>query len=392
MRVAVDARPAVFPYPTGVGLYTREMLRHLPEVDPVSMYVAWYLNARALLGGRRRFLEDLRRPNLSERWTPIPATWFERMSERLDQPPLEWLLGFDVLFAPNFVPPPTRRRAVVMTVHDLAFRRLPHTAPHGTRWWLRRLDRALARAARVIVPSEATRRDLLDLTAAMPDRIVVIPHGVDREVYRPSTADETRAVRERLRVGEPYLLSVGGIEPRKNLPLLVRAFAALPPDLTPWLVVAGGGVAWNPEGKQMLDHALAQAPAEVRRRILLTGYVSEAEKVALLSGAVGLVYPSLYEGFGLPVLEAMSCGTPVLTSDVSALPEVAGDAALLVDPGDVDSVREGMVRLLRDEKLRRELATAGPRRAEAFTWTETARLTAGVLHQSREHLGEAAGT
>jgi glycosyltransferase involved in cell wall biosynthesis len=384
VRVAVDARSAVFPHRTGIGQYTRQLMAHLPRVDPATSYVAWYLNARGALGGPRRFLDDLAAPNLTERWTPLPARWFDTLTERFDLPRMEWLVRFDVLFAPNFVSPPTRRRALVVTVHDLAFRRFPETAPHGTRWWLARIDRTLARAARIIVVSDSTRRDLLEFYPVAPERVSVIHHGVDREVFAPAPAEAVGEVRARFRVDGPYLLALGGIEPRKNLPNLVEAFAALPSDVRPALVVAGGEVAWNPEGRRLLEGALSKVPGDVRRRVVLAGYVSEPEKVALLSGAEALVCPSLYEGFGLPLLEAMACGTPVLTSDVSALPEVAGDAALLVDPREVDSIRQGLERLLRDEELRRTLARAGAERAATFTWERTARSTADVLHQAGE--------
>jgi glycosyltransferase involved in cell wall biosynthesis len=381
VRVAIDARPAVAPNRTGIGHYTWELLRHLPRVDPGTAYAAWYLNARGMVGGPRRFLRELAAPNLVERWTPIPARWFDRLVRRFDLPRVEWFVRFDVLFAPNFIPPPTRTRRLVVTVHDLAFRRFPETAPHGTRWWLGRLDRALAGAARIIAVSESTRRDLLDLYGVRPERVVVIPHGVDREVFRPASAQELEAVRRRFGIVGPYLLSLGGIEPRKNLPGLVRAFAVLPSGVRPTLVIAGAGVAWNPEGGRALDEALGEVPGDIRRRIAMIGYVAGANKAALIGGAEALVYPSLYEGFGLPILEAMACGTPVLTSDVSALPEVAGGAAVLVDPRDLDSVRDGMERLLGDQGLRRQLAEAGLARAAAFSWTDTARRTAAVLRE-----------
>jgi glycosyltransferase involved in cell wall biosynthesis len=381
MRVAVDARPAVAPHRTGIGQYTWELLRHLPGVDLQTSYVAWYLNARGAVGGPRRFLRELAAPNLVERWTPIPARWFERLTARFDAPRVEWFVRFDVLFAPNFIPPPTRAPALVVTVHDLAFRRYPETAPHGTRWWLERLDRTLARAARIIAVSEYTRRDLVELYGVASERVVVIPHGVDRVAFRPASEREVESVRRRFGIAGPYLLSLGGIEPRKNLHGLIAAYAALPAEVRPLLVIAGAGVAWNPEGGRLLDAALAELPAEVRGGISLVGYVSGTDKAALIGGAEALVYPSLYEGFGLPVLEAMACGTPVLTSDVSALPEVAGGAAVLVEPRSVDSIREGMERLLTDERLRARLVEAGMARAATFSWTETAERTAGVLHE-----------
>ena len=173
---------------------------------------------------------------------------------------------------------------------------------------------------------------------------------------------------------------MGGIEPRKNLPRVVEAFATLGEDVA--LVIAGGSVHWNPEGRDLLRQALETLPADVRRRISLTGYVSDPQKVALLADAVALVYPSLYEGFGLPVAEALASGTPVLTSNVSSLPEVTGEDAVLVDPDDVEAIAEGMRRLLGDEGLRRRLSQAGPRRAARFTWEETARSTAAALHRA----------
>jgi glycosyltransferase involved in cell wall biosynthesis len=381
LRVAVDARPAVFPQKTGIGYYTWHLLKHLRAVDPGTEYLAWYLNARALVGGRRRLLADL---PVTERWTPIPAWWFERLTERFDLPRVEWFARFDVFFAPNFVPPPTRTRRLVVTVHDLAFRLHPETAPQSTRWWLARIDRTLRHASRIIAVSEATKRDLLELYALEPEQVSVIPHGVDGQVFHPSSPEEVERIRRRFGIAGPYLLSLGGIEPRKNLPNLVRAFARLPAEGRPTLVVAGGSVEWNPEGRDALQEAMRDLPWEVSERVVLTGYVGEEEKVALLGGAEALVYPSLYEGFGLPVLEAMACGTPVVTSDLSALPEVAGDAALLVDPRDPAAIASAVERVLEDEDLRRDLKRKGISRAAAYTWEATARRTAAVLHEAAE--------
>jgi len=269
---------------------------------------------------------------------------------------------------------------LVVTVHDLGFRRFPETAPHGTRWWLARIDRTLARATRIITVSESTRQDLSELYDVEPGRISVIPLGVDRARFRPVDRDATDPVRSRFGLDGPYLLYLGGIEPRKNLPNVLAAFARLGPGLR--LVIAGSGVEWNPEGAVLLQEALDSLPPEARRRVVRTGYVSEGDKVALLSGAEALVYPSLYEGFGLPVLEAMACGTPVVTSDRSSLPEVAGGGALFVDPGDPGAIAAAVERVLSDGQLRKQLKETGMERAAGFTWEETARRTAEVLRQA----------
>jgi glycosyltransferase involved in cell wall biosynthesis len=383
VRIAIDARPAISHRRTGVGHYARELILRLPQVDPETRYLAWYLHARRLIRPwrwRRGFFP--RRPNLTERWSPIPSTWFARMAMRRELPRLEWLLRFDVLFGPNFVPPPTRTSRLVLTVHDLAFRLYPDTAAHATRRWLEALDRSLHRAARIIVPSVATRADLLEHYPIDPERVRVIPHGVDARRFGRPPDGIIRQARRRHGIEGPYLLFVGGIEPRKNLPAMVRAFAGLPDDLDAQLVIAGGSVPWNPEGREGLENTLDSLSPSARRRVRLTGYLPELEKVALLAGAEALVYASLYEGFGFPVLEAMAAGTPVLTSEVSSLPEVAGDAAFLVDPRSEDAIAEGMERLLGDADLRARLAAAGQERVGAFRWEETARRTARVLHEA----------
>ena len=380
MRIAIDARPGVSAGMTGIGHYTRELIARLPLVDPETTYVAWYLQVAAILKPWKRQRFFAARPNLVERWTPFPATWFERLSQRWSVPRVEWFARSDVLFAPNFVPPPTATRRLVVTVHDLAFRLFPETAPHSTREWLGRLDRALEQAAEIIAVSEATKRDLVRLYPVAEERVTVIPHGVDRARHRPAAGAEVAEVRARYRLDEPYLLFVGGIEPRKNLPGLVRAFAML--EEAPSLVIAGSSVSWNPEGRGELRAALATIPGDARDRIRFTGYVGDREKVALLTGAAALVFPSRYEGFGMPVLEAMACGTPVVTSKVSALPEVAGDAALYVDPDDPGDVARGMREVLEDEGLRAHLRREGLARVGAFDWDETARRTAKVLHRA----------
>jgi glycosyltransferase involved in cell wall biosynthesis len=380
MRIAIAARPSADERKTGVGHYIWQMLRLLPELDPDATYVAWYPDgaARSRFRQAKETSSSVPLPNLVERWTPLPQAWFDRF----DFPRLEWLLHFDVLFAPNFVPPPTRTRRLVVTVHDLAFKLFPETAPVARASWQRRFEEALREAAEVIAVSEATRRDLLRLYSLPPENVSVVPLGVDLDVFRPAAAESVEEVRVRYGITDDYLLFLGGIEPRKNLVALVEAFESLTDVPPAGLVFAGPAVAWNPRGSRILHSALDALSPEIKRRIVLTGYVSQEDKVALLSGARALVLPSLYEGFGLPILEAMACGTPVLTSNRSALPETAGGAALLVDPTDTAAIAEGIRRLLTDGALRQELRTRGLTRAGGFDWRQTARQTAALLHRA----------
>ena len=381
MRVAIDARPATAPEKTGVGYYTAHLIRRMPVLDPDTDYVAWYLNAGGFLRGRR-FFRDAPAPNLRERGTPIPARLFNRTTARLGLPRIEWFVRFDVLFGPNFVPAPTRAERVVVTVHDLGFRFHPDTAPQTVPWWLQGLERTLRVAARVIVPSEATRRDVIEVYGVGADRIATIPLGVDTLTFRPASDDEVRTVRRRFGIEGPYLVFLG-LDRRKNLPALAEAVRRMPARDRPTLVLVGGRP-WDPDGRDRVREALDGVPPGSLGRVVLTGYVPDATKAALLGGADALVYPSLYEGFGLPVLEAMACGTPVIASDVAALPELVDGAGTLVDPADPDGLAERIVTLLADDELRRRLRAAGIERASGYAWDETARRTAAVLHEAAD--------
>jgi glycosyltransferase involved in cell wall biosynthesis len=381
-RIAIDAHPAVDSKKTGIGWYTWHLIRTLPEVDPETTYVAWYVHAREAFGSHRFFDPQ---SNLVEKAVPFPARLWQRLANRTGMPRVEWTTRLDAFFAPNYIPPATRTKGLVVTVHDLAFKILPETAPHANRFWHRYFERSLADAAEIITVSETTRHDLCEIYDVDPSRVTAVHSGVDLDVFKASSADEVEATKSRLGVDGPYFLFVGGLEPRKNLRMLLRAFGTLPPGERPKLVLAGAPVHWIPGGPEIMTSALRSLPEDVRGDVILTGYVSEPEKVALLSGAEALVYPSVYEGFGFPVLEAMACGTPVLTSNLSSLPEVAGDAALLVDPYETSSIAQGMRTLLEDASMRTKLRTAGLEHVKSFTWEETARQTAKVLHRAAEN-------
>ncbi len=374
----IDARPAVDREKTGVGYYAWHLIRRLPEVDPETDYLAWYVHFKTAVGRWRHF-DDVRLPNFRERGLIYPSRVLERTA-RSGFPRAEWFGRFDVLFGTNFVPPPSRAERVVVTVHDLAFQLFPETAPQAVPWWRQAVARTVRRARRVIVPSESTKRDLLEIYGVGADRVVVVPLAVDHVRYQPPPADRVEAVRRRLGIDGPYLLALGRTR-RKNLQRLLEAFAALPDDLRPTLVVAGASP-WSPDGSDGgLDALFALSP-QVRTSVRFVGYVPETQKAALLGGATALAFPSLYEGFGFPALEAMACGTPVLTSNVSSLPELVGDAAVLVDPNDVEAIADGLHRLLCDQALHDRLRAAGLARAAEFDWTRTARATAAVLHEA----------
>ncbi len=372
------------PRRTGVGHYTSAILRHVPAADPENSYLAWYLDVRGTGTRPRRFAGWAR--NLSERASRIPSRYFAPFSVRTGLPRVEWLTGaFDLFVATNFLPPPTSS-GVVLVVHDLAFDRMPETAPHHNERWRRAFDRVLTSAAGVIVPSISARADLLHHHRVPADRVEVIHHGTDAEAFWPASPAEVDAVRAKYGIDGPYVLFLGGLEPRKNLEGLVKAFG-LVSERDVALVVAGGSVAWAPGYEDRVATAIAQLPPSVRGNVVRTGYIPDPDRRALLTGAEILAYPSLYEGFGFPVLEAFAANVPVLTSSTSSMPEVAGDAAILVDPMDPSSIAHGLDELLRDADLRDVLRAAGIARVTSFTWERCARETVAALGRALERAG-----
>lgn len=380
MRVVVDARSAIDPRRTGVGRYTRALLRHVPRADPGTSYAAWYLDVRGIGSASERFSGWA--PNLTEKATRLPTRLFGPVSLRTGVPKLEWLAGgSDVVFAPNFLPPPTSSARTVLVVHDLAFDVMPETAPHQDTRWRRRFERALMRAVAVIVPSEAARTDLMGFYRLDGDRIHVVRHGTDAEALSPVGPIEVEDARRRFGIPGPYVVFIGGLEPRKNVEALVRAFGMLD-DARCHLVLVGGTVPWAKGYPDRVDRTIQELPRAVAQRVVRTGYVSDPDRRALLSGAEVLAYPSLYEGFGFPILEGFAANVPVLTSDRSAMPETAGDAALLVDPGDPSSIAAGLSELLGDDDLRNVLRAAGTARVASLTWERCARATVAVIHRT----------
>jgi glycosyltransferase involved in cell wall biosynthesis len=269
---------------------------------------------------------------------------------------------------PAAVPPVHDDQRLVVTVHDLAFQRFPELFPHDWRWLYRAGLRAAAkRADAILVPSQSTADDLTTTTSIPASRVHVIPLAPSL-ISSDQDPAETSA---RLGVTPPYVLSVGTLEPRKNLVRLVRAYRQVAPDV-PHALVLAGAPGWRSEE---LEAELARhGPGSVVR----TGSVSGEDLDVLYRGADVFAYPSMYEGFGLPVLEAMSRGIPTLASDVSSLPQVAGDAALLVDPTDVSEIADGLARLLTDPAFAEDLRQRGLQRAATFTWAATARATLDV--------------
>lgn len=281
--------------------------------------------------------------------------------------------GIDVVHAPVNVSPHFTSRPTVVTVHDLAFRLYPEQYPELKRRYLDALTRrSVEQADQVIAVSANTRSDLLRFYRVNPARVNVIPNGVDPSLRPVEDAERLARFRARHQLPDQFILALSTLQPRKNLIVLLRAWARLDAATRLPLVVAGApGWKVGP----IFDEVRALGIAD---QVRFTGYAAGDELTLWYSAATLFVYPSLYEGFGLPVLEAMACGTPVISSNASSLPEVAGDAAMLIDPRDVDGMAGAIDRLARDPMLRVELAKRGLERARQFSWARTARETVDV--------------
>ena len=365
LTIGFDASRLQVGQRTGTEQYTWELLTALGRIDRRQRYLL-YSN------GLPPTLPPLP-PNYQLRSLRFPRLWTHaRLSaEMVLRPP-------DVLFVPAHVLPLWSPRRSVVTIHDLGYLSYPEAHPAAQRLYLRLSTRWNAwRATHVLAISEATKRDIVTHCDVPPTKISVVYLGVS-ERFRPvEDARVLVSVRQRYGITDPYLLYVGTIQPRKNLRRLIEAWAGYLQRTgssgAPMLVIAGKR-GWLTEGIERRAHDLG-----VGDHVRFTGYVDDADLPALISGAVSFLFPSLYEGFGLPVLDAQACGTPVLCSSVSSLPEVAGDAALFVDPHDTGSIRDGIARLIEDEQLRHDLRQRGLRRVGEWTWERTARQTLHVL-------------
>jgi glycosyltransferase involved in cell wall biosynthesis len=354
----------------GIGRYTRELVRATVAQDRERRYTLFYA-ARGLPADSpylaalralcRQFAHVRARPiGLSPRQLTI--LW-----QRLRLPlRAELLCGhLDLLHCPDFVLPPTRARTL-LTVHDLSFLLFDDVHLPATRAYLKRaLPPSLRRADGIVADSESTRRDLLRLMGVEPARARVVYSGADAQ-FRPLPPASLADARARLSLPARFLLHVGTLEPRKNLVRLIEALARLEqPDLS--LVLVGRrGWMYEPIFTAVERHRL-------QGRVRMLDFVADADLPLLYNLAEAFVYPSLYEGFGLPPLEALACGTPVVTSDTSSLPEVVGAAAVLINPCDVGSLAEGIRRVLNDAALAVCLREAGPQQAANFSWERSAR-------------------
>jgi glycosyltransferase involved in cell wall biosynthesis len=370
LRIAIDAH-SIGTELGGNESYATNLIEALAEIDSVNHYTLYVTRREAL----ERF--NNRWPNFAVRAT-LPHTPLIRipltLSAELRKNPV------DVLHV-QFTAPPFAPCPVVATIHDLAFEHFPQTFKRRSSMQLRLTVRHTARSAsHIITLSEYSRRDIIETYGIAPERISVTPASAPASFAPVTEEKELARVRDLYGIEGDYVLSVGAIQPRKNLSRLIAAYSSLRRTQAggklPQLVLVGK-CAW------LYDETLRTIKdLEVSNSVVLTGYVPEDHLPALYSGALFFVYPSYFEGFGLPPLEAMKCGAPVIVGNKTSLPEIVGDAGVLVDPFDVNEIACAMERLMRDSSFRSHLRAKGLERAKLFDWKETARRTLAVYRKA----------
>ncbi len=343
----------------GINWYILNLLRHLPEASTEIAYSV-FLSDRRYSGVPGL---QLQRSRLPTHRPLVRILW-----EQVLQPWAVHRAGVDLLHGPAFVGPLASACPLVITVHDLSFIFYPQGFRTLNRSYLQLLTRLSARRARrVIAVSHSTKRDLIQHYGLLPDKVDVIHNGVDAS-FRPLSADQVAAFRTRAGLPDRFVLFVGTLEPRKNVARLIEAYARLPKERPPLMLVGGKG--W------LYDDIFARVEAlDLSDEVCFVGYVPAEDLPCWYNAAELFVYPSLYEGFGLPPLEAMACGTAVITSTASSLPEVVGEAGLLVDPAEPAALATAMEQVLSDRELRETMRAAGRVRAQDFSWQKTARCT-----------------
>ena len=365
-RICIDYTPA-YEQGGGIGRYVRELTAALAAEDHSSQYRLF------VAGSTRKELPQPPGTNFEWRPTVMTPRWLARIWQRAKLPlPVETFTGpADLYHATDFVLPPTLPRTrTLLTVHDLSFVRVPDaTSPSLRRYLESVVPRSVRRADHVLADSRATMSDLMEVYQTPSDKITVLYSGVDSRFGRVSNGTTLARILDKYGLKDlQYVLSVGTVQPRKNYSRVIRALSELRDRGIDIHYAIAGGSGW-------LEDEMYRSIRESRMddRVHILGFVSDQDLPALYSGARALLAVSLYEGFGLPVLEAMACGTPVITSNLSSLPEVAGDSGVLVNPLDIDAITDSVVALLADSDLREQNIAEGLEHVKRFSWANAAR-------------------
>jgi glycosyltransferase involved in cell wall biosynthesis len=376
LRIAIDYTSAINQN-AGIGRFVRSLVASVVEIDTTDNFLL--LHAAPNPGRHPTYPNGA---NVSRRVLRVNERLMNIVWHRLQLPlPADWLTGpVDLFHSPDFVMPPVRAARSILTVHDLAFLLYPECADARLRAYLEKtVPRSVQRADYVVADSENTRNDVICLLGVPPERVTVVPGGVDPSFQPVDDPERLAAIRRTIGLDEttPYILFIGVIEPRKNLVGLIEAFDVLKSRRPlPHKLVVVGRRGWLSEGT--MERA-ERSP--YRDEIIFPGFIPDGELASLYSAAETFAFPSHYEGFGLPVLEAMACGTPVVASRASSLPEIVGDAGMQVDPDEPERLASALELLALNPEMRADFRDRGIARAATFTWEAAAQIMVDVYHK-----------
>ncbi|MBC8248766.1 MAG: glycosyltransferase family 4 protein [Anaerolineales bacterium] len=363
MRIGIDYTAAVR-QGAGIGRYTRELVKALAELNRSHDYVLF-----AAAGGQRP-VDTGWPPNFQMRSVPLSDRALAILWHRLQLPLwVELVTGpVDIFHSPDFGLPPVRRAKTLVTVHDLSFIRYPQCADANLRAYLNKVvPRSVHRADLILADSQSTKGDLVELLGVESGRIEVVYPGVEERFHPIEDQAHLEKVRKRYNLPPRFILGLGTLQPRKNFTHLIEAYSLLVTHYSSLQLVITGGKGWLYEEIFATVEQLG-----LEDKVVFPGFVADEHLPALYNLADLFVFPSLYEGFGLPPLEAMACGTPVITSNASSLPEVVGKAGLMVEATEVEALTEAMKQVLEDDALREGMMAKGVKQASKFTWEKAA--------------------
>lgn len=380
MNIGIDANCLVFER-AGVGKYSQNLIKNLLALDKKNHYFLYFCSLRKRSQRRKQILESLPQPkpkNLTIRNLPLPARWYEFLTA--SPMPISRIIPdkIEVFFAPYATGIPRIGFAkMAVMIHDLVFLRYPeHRGRKLSRYYLKRHKIAIANCQKIMVPSQSTKKDLIDLLAVSPKKIQVIYEAADERFKVIKAKNRINQIISRYfdcRI--KYILTVGTLEPRKNLSKLIEAYSLLPHRLQQdYKLVLCGPKGWN---NNLFEKTINNL--NLKDKIILTGFVKDADLAYIYNKASVFVYPSLYEGFGLPVLEAMASGTPVIVANNSSLSEISGQAAILVDCQKEEEIAKAIKKVVLNDKLAAKMVLKGQMQAKKYSWKRAAKQTLELL-------------
>lgn len=379
MKIGLDVQLLTGGNKTGVGWCADNIVKELAKDSDYECEMNFF----SLRGNGENLEEYVGYGAKKHKCGWFPGTGFNWISRFLPLP-YRWFFGGkqDIVQFFNYAVPAGVKGKTVTIVHDMAYKSCPETVKKRTRDWLETvLAKSCRRADAIITVSEFSKQELMRYLQVPEKKITVMPNGVDFTVYRPDySRTQIEDAKVHYQIEGEYLLYLGTLEPRKNLVRLIEAYAMLREKMAAPKLVLAGGKGWYYEGIFARVKELG-----LERDVVFTGYVDAADVAPLMCGAVVFMFPSLYEGFGMPPAEAMACGTPVIASNTSSLPEVVGDAGLQVTPESVEEICDAMERLLTNEELRLELAQKGLERAKQFSWERSVGILKDVYRKLEDN-------